>query len=371
MVNRICQYLLCSVFLATLVLGSYFGLYSTHRNNSEIENRRLADLPQHPENWQEFLQWPQQLEKYYQDHFGFRFTFLSLYRQLKYQLGDLPLETAILGNQPGWIFYNNPNDGDPVGDYRNINRYSDTELQAMIGDLKRKHDWFTQRGIVYVFVIAPSKHTIYPEYLPQHITPLPQENMRDQLKNALQQYPEITVLDLSEPLLSAKKPDQLLYYKADSHWNEQGINIAQYHLAQQVAQHFPEAIQPHFYTPNEYHPAQVYYGDLAQYTGLKEQFTEYRNKPILPDCTTDPIPSLENYNRMFTSHCPHNSIRALVFRDSFFTHLQPYVSAYFAQATFVWEKIRLSKAEQLVQQHSPHIVIEQWAERFLPRRITP
>jgi hypothetical protein len=57
----------------------------------------------------------------------------------------------------------------------------------------------------------------------------------------------------------------------------------------------------------------------------------------------------------------------LVFRDSFFKWLQPYLSQYANRATFIWNRMNPAQYEQAMEVINPDVVIETWAERVLIR----
>lgn len=235
--QKIQNFIILVVFLSSIALLSIFGMVLPKNSNDALEKYRISQLPKKPEDLSQWLKLPKEINAYYANHFGYRFPLLSLYRHLKFVLGDAPLKTALFGNAPGWIFYKSKTDGDIIGDYRNINSYSPKQLQSIVSRLLAKQKFLAQQGVKFLYVIAPSKHYIYPEYLPAYIKSLEKENKIEQLVSELKKHPKFNFVYLT-PLLQQVKYEQLLYYKGDTHWNSLGANIAQYEIAKEIKQLF-------------------------------------------------------------------------------------------------------------------------------------
>ena len=67
----------------------------------------------------------------------------------------------------------------------------------------------------------------------------------------------------------------------------------------------------------------------------------------------------------FITECRTNAPKALIFRDSFFINLQPYMSQYLAKTVYVWEWPDLTLLKKYMQYNQPDIVIEARVERHL------
>jgi hypothetical protein len=363
--------LLIFYFVSSLLIPALFGLFLPKNTNSLIEQRRLANLPEHPSSMNDLIRWKQQIEKYYQDHFGLRYSYLYLFRHLKYLIGDSPADLAIFGNKKGWLFYNRKTDGDIIGDYRNINQYTRNQLESMIQHLKSKQQWLANQGIEYLFVLAPSKHYIYPEYLPDHVTRVNQINLSDQLANELINHPEIHFIYLKPKLIRAKNSsNELLYYKADSHWNYYGANVAQYEIAKTIQRLFPNKIQADANLMKSIN-YETHHGDHSRYMGIESYFEESIATPKLNKCATENKPNDLEFNKTFSTHCLATGLKTIVFRDSYFSNLQPFISTYFNKATFVWSKMKFNTAQTFIDEDKPDLIIEEWVDRYLPDTFSP
>lgn len=333
---------------------------------SDLEKRTLAALPAAPQSLKELKSYPKSLETYYQDHFGFRETLTYLYKRMQYAIGDSPSENVLIGRD-GWLFLDGDRFLDPVGDYRNLNTYSQQEITQLAAYLIGKQRWLAKQHIKYIFVIAPNKHTIYSEKLPSRIKKAGPCSAVDQLVAAVGHHPDFHMVDLREPLLSAKTDDRLLYYKTDTHWNDLGANVAQFELAKKLADLFPGRIRPRSYEDRLFDRRYRKGGDLAYFIGLPNIFDEIEYRPLWDDPCTPRLTAIEQESRKpLITECPDARITALIFRDSFFSAVQPFLGTYFQQATYIWQYAHFDTLAEYIQKRKPDVVIEEWAERVHP-----
>jgi hypothetical protein len=64
--------------------------------------------------------------------------------------------------------------------------------------------------------------------------------------------------------------------------------------------------------------------------------------------------------------CDTQKLNAVIFRDSFFSALQPYFSRYFNRSTYIWEAMNYTSLVKYVEQEQPDIVIDEMIERGYP-----
>ena len=60
-----------------------------------------------------------------------------------------------------------------------------------------------------------------------------------------------------------------------------------------------------------------------------------------------------------------NLPRALIYHDSFFTALEPFVSPLFSEAEYIWKQFR-EEDKEYVLQYKPDIIIFEAVERYAP-----
>lgn len=100
---------------------------------------------------------------------------------------------------------------------------SQKEIDSWTDKLKTLQSWYNNRGIKFVIVIAPNKHTIYKDKLPYWMQYDGKTITDDIVEYANKK--NINILDLRTSLMNKKKnDDSLLYFKSDTHWNLLGAS---------------------------------------------------------------------------------------------------------------------------------------------------
>ncbi len=358
--------LLTIMFLAGIFAPLLKGLLEPDASISAREKRSLAALPERPGSLADVQRYPRRFDDYYADHFGFRETLVSWYKQLKYALGDAPSADVILGRN-GWVFLGGIAKGytkyaDPVGDARHVNRYTPETLAAMANYLVAVKNWLAVRGVRYLFVVAPNKHSIYPENLPPWLVPEYPDSALDQLLAYVREHTDVPVLDLRPVLLRAKEHGEVYYYH-DSHWNWLGANHAQQAIREEIEKLIPGSLDATLFPMKK---GQEREGDLHAFLGMLP-----RMRPALvPDFKGDCQPRLEPPGAaprdVHSQYCDRGRLQVLVYRDSFFSHLEPYLSRVFARLTSIWTKVDKTSLQAQLDKNKPDLVIEEWVERNLP-----
>ena len=309
-----------AVFIAAICLPGLRTIVTHQGNLSSTEKRLLEQLPNWPHSFEQAESFPKKLDDYFKDNFGFRNQLLDVYYEFKYWLKDATGSDVIYGTEPGWLFYNNKST-DPIGDYRNINQFSAENLAQFIDYLKFKQQWLADKNIAYLFVLTPSKPYIYPEFLPKHLTRLTQNNVKTQLANALASQPEINYLDLTDVMLQNKN-QQLLYFKADTHWNYFAGNLAQFEIIKTINQIMKTTFNAYLYKPTEFNFQWHHQGDLAFLLKAGEHFKEPLFKPDFNQCTEIDYMLSLSADSEYKTLCEGGKLNVLIFHDSFFNLIQ-------------------------------------------------
>ncbi len=238
-----------------------------------------------------------------------------------------------------------------------------------IAKLKERLDKIAETGAKYgiktILIMGPNKCSIYPEYLPETVTPSAIKYSSFFLKK-LKENPNLIVYDPTQDLLAAKKTEGFLYWMTDTHWNAKGAFIA-YSGFTKVA-HLP--LPDIRFTSGPAHP-----GDLIGIAKLKNfplhaednweiiwknppRWTEKRN-PYSRE-TEFGTPSLVTNTQALSS------AYVWVVGDSFSTGLKPYFNATFRHVRYVGHlKHTLKKLPRQIQEAKikPDMIILIKAER--------
>lgn len=357
----------CVVLCIMIFTPFFLGIVQADKDVSTSEKRVLAQLPPTPKTLDDLSNYPQLFETYYADHFGLRDWLAKRYKTLKYKLGDSPSTDLTLGKD-GWLFLGNVKESytkflDPFGDVRHKNLYSDIELIKFAENISSFEAWLAARGISYIFVIPPNKHTIYFDKLPSYIKKEGPQSALDQLVAYLQKHTTVNVMDLRELLLDARKNHDV-YHKTDSHWNHYGANRAQYEILKTVETLLPESKSAKLY---EMKLHKLYTGDLAGMLGVDLK-GDINPKPVFKnDCSPKIDPIKVEAPKVNTWRCDTQKLTALVYHDSFFSAVKPYFIRYFSQSTYVPTAANPASVKKIIAADKPDILIEEWVERKLPR----
>lgn len=346
--------------IATPLLGQLAG---TGAATSRAESRRASSRPAVAWNARALVKLPADWTAYFDGHFAFRLDVIRWYNHLAWQwLGISPSPTVLKGRD-GWLFY--ADDG-ALQDYLSERPFAPADLEQWRQTLQHSNDWLAARHIRYLFVVAPDKHVIYPEYMPPGIHPLQHPSRLDQLVTYLEQHTTVDIVDLRAPLLAAKAHDRV-YHRTDSHWNDAGAFVAYSQIADRLLRWFPAVIP---WTRDEFREeVHVTPGlDLADMLGLSDVISERRRdfvplkrrrarivEPAHPD------PDFEE-GRLVTVVDNPDLPRAVVFRDSFMSALIPFLSEHFQRAVYLWQN---DFDPDVVRQEQPTVVIQELVGRRL------
>jgi hypothetical protein len=313
-----------------------------------------------------------ELEAYYNDHFGFRNKLIRTNNTWKKKwFREAPASSLpALEGLDGWYYYA----GGQMGDhFSGAVLFTEAKLESWRQLLEARYEWLKERGIAYVFAVAPNKESIYPEYLPPWLRARGARTKTDQFFSYMRAHSKVPVVDLRAALRDAKNGEPL-FQSADTHWNELGAFIAYQAVLQALAQQVPEL---HPMTRDEFAwqwmPETKGSGDLARILGQQDQIKE-RN---LVDAKANPSLSIlqslelspERLKREWKPRTepwvtinPQASGKVVVFHDSFAGGWLKFLGQNFHEVIYLWE-YHLDK--EFLEREKPDIVIDEILERFL------
>lgn len=371
--------LLTAMFLIVLFAPPLKMTVTKNAGISIAEQRKLVSFPELELTKESIEQFPNGFEAFIRDHFGFRNIFIRYHNYIKAMwLKKSPASNIVLGKK-NWLFYTGDMGGDIIEDFRGLSPFSRLQLEALTDLMEKKKQWLLNQGIRYLFVIAPNKHTIYPECVPDRFNQVSPNRRFVQLVDYINTHTAgESFLDLQPPLIKNKK-NELLYYKTDSHWNGQGAFIAYQAIIDKLSRWFPEIKdnpEMALYSKQE---NESQGSGLAQMLSLAPFYTDREiNFRLKANCARDiTIDGLEEAltarpgTISFAKGCKKSSLRAIVFRDSFFVPIVPLLSEHFEQVVYVWDYYDRDTLTKLIQLVKPDVVIEEHVERFLYTNFNP
>ncbi len=359
---------LIAAFFALIWLPLADSLLHWDKTPSPNENRALAARPEFKPTLAGVRAFSAGFEAYFNDHFGFRRRLVRLNQHLKWQVFRHARTSSALAGKDGWLFFSG---GVMLDDVRGAHPFTTGELEGWRRLLEGRRDWLAQRGIRYLFVVPPEKHTVYPEHLPDWLVQAPRERRRiGQFLHHMRTHSDVPVLDLHETMLAAKKLG-ILYRQTDTHWNQLGAFVASREVIRAAAGLGIAATPPDL-SAFEATPAELPQGDLARMLGSGKHFTDRGDIVLSP---SRPLPPYE-YRKMegtlpkdrepdFGTIVTKNAAgtgTVLMFHDSFAEPWFRFLGHSFAQATFVWEQNWDKRVFDMVK---PDLVIDEMIERYV------
>ncbi len=357
------KWLLASSFLAALWLplaDTWIGLDPAPK---VVELRVPAAWPEFSWAPEVVRQLPKAIESYYDDHFGFRNSLIRLNNRLRLITGSNLHDTPVIVGKDEWVYINAG--GGLLDDRRAVRLYTDAELEEYGKQLVQRRDLLAALGIPYLYVLAPDKHSVYPEFLPDRIRRAREVDRTDQLMNHLETRTDLDVLDLRKVLLPAKR-EQTLYSSNGSHWNDYGAYLAYVAIQNRVAERFP-AVAPLPLDAFEVAP-QRRRGDVARMLGLADlMFSDYLEVKLRgPSRSAETkegvagLKGLPKHRQPFAHEIEDPTLpRVVMFRDSFTNALLPFLGQHYQRIAYYWTNF----IPMVVRHEKPDLVIEERAER--------
>jgi alginate O-acetyltransferase complex protein AlgJ len=344
---------ICAVLLWLPTLDTFFHFDHTPPFK---EKRVLARFPQFKSGLGGLKKYVAGLEACFNDHFGYRNRLIFWHTKWTHDFLRSSSVPKVLIGKDGWLFWA----GDQmVEHYRGVNQFTPQELEDWKTLLEHRRDWLAQRGIKYIFVIAPDKQSIYPEYLPDWMTKVRLETKLDQFFAYMHSHSTVEVLDLRPALRDAKKTAPT-YFKNDAHWNFFGGFLACHEIATELSKQMP-GIKPLSLDSFELKNTTRNFGDLEMFLGMDltdDKAVSLNPKPSLP--VLGMSEQVESQQGSFFSTNPVIQGNAIVFRDSFAFFMEPYLGYHFGKVSYIW---RQGLKAESIESEKPIVVISEMVER--------
>lgn len=345
------------------LLDSWLDLDQTPRSNEKRELAAFPKLTPGTEGAREFFSG---LDNYYADHFGLRNWLVHRQRQWKRKWFGERAGPNVIEGRDGWYFYT----GARMIDHATGRaRFDEAALHAWRDLLETRRNWLAARGIAYLFVVPPDKHTVYPEYLPDWLRDATAPGKLSQLVDYMKANSTVPVLDLRLALTDAKKTSRQ-YWFTDTHWNMEGGFVAYQAVVRAMALQLP-GTKPLDATQFSRSSATKSGGDLATLLGqrdlMEKDFVELTPLPPLKGLAMSADASI--YPKAWPKDTePQMSLNpdavgtAIVFRDSFANGWLPFLGYHFNRLILIWD---YRWNPDLIEREKLQVVIDEILERYM------
>lgn len=357
-------------FIVCALLFFAFPILKFNRNGtiSEKENRALAAKPIlfKDKNFNEKIF--SEYDAYFNDRFGGRNKLIVLNNAVNKLLhaNSIIANKLALQGQNGWLYYLGDNN---LNDFFKTNLLDQNELISFKGKTENAIKWCEANGIKYLFLICPNKHSVYPEnYLfarPKGIT------RTDQIIKILKDL-NVPYIFPRDYLISKKSEYTFpLYYETGTHWNQLAAMLTSQLLIEKMHSFFPNYMFPKI----KYRIEKI---EKSTYDSIQFML----NLPPALNTRIICAPTEKKYSDLYTyiknegidgiiTRASNPSLpRALIFRDSFFVALEPFVSPFFSETEYHWRQFCETDKEYILQ-YKPDIIIFEAVERYAPIILNP
>ncbi|AHJ12262.1 alginate O-acetyltransferase AlgX-related protein [Sulfurospirillum multivorans] len=301
-----------------------------------------------------------------------------IYKKFNYSMN----QAQVIAGKDDFLFLGNNYDN-VLHKTNGIYKPTNEEINNWTNKLKDLQKWYEERGINFVIVIAPNKHSIYKEKLPNWM----QYDGKTITDNIVEQsnLKDINILDLRN-IISNNKKDKLLYFKTDTHWNNLGASIAYSETINYINNKFNLNLQkPNYTIKDQFGPS----GDLSSFlkinTILDEKYENsyilnfennqevchgniIKNNGILEKCNNklNPIMGINAQPQYIINKNIKDNKKLLLLCDSFGTATSELYNLTF-NTIWKWHygQINGEKLSNFVEENKPDLVIYQIVERAL------
>ncbi|OHE56486.1 MAG: hypothetical protein A2Z47_04180 [Thermodesulfovibrio sp. RBG_19FT_COMBO_42_12] len=305
------------------------------------------------------------IERYFNDHFIFRSQLINAKSWIDYNLFRSPISSKVHIGKDNWLYLD-----EELFDYTNGGCKDKEKIRELAFQLNELERMLELSGKKFIFIVAPNKSTIYPEYVDiDQIRLGCQKSRYDILLESFKEYPVRNIIRLDNVLNAAKRREQV-YFKTDTHWNVYGAKLAShailshlYHIYQLSLsrQQFPDIkISPYTYSGDL---AQMLSLDISENSGYPEKISYHSEFYI-----TNLKPLSNGYPCFRATAKPSDNElllpMAILYRDSFMNVPVRFLTSSFEQLDVYWT-YNIPTEEGKEDLYSSNIVLIEIVERNL------
>lgn len=211
LIKRICcllMLLLCLLPLAVFVVAG---------PSAASANERLAAKPRLTADGKLNPDVLSDTAEYFAGRFGLRQTLITANAALDAAVFRESAAKDVLLGTDGWLYY-----AETLNDYTGQAPMTERQLWCAARNLALMQEYAQTHGADFLFVCAPNKNTVYPDYMPRRYSHADAPSDLDRLEALLDEQ-SVAFCDVRQTLCGA---EALTYYRTDSHWNGYGSALA-------------------------------------------------------------------------------------------------------------------------------------------------
>lgn len=350
--------IILAVFVIVICLAWFWWLlFARFMDTENHEKRRLAELPHLSRAG--YTTFSKDLTAYIDDRLPFRNNMITLNNEIDHYVFNRSANTVVIKGKEDWFFYNPGGREDTIADYQGTDLLSEEELRQIADNCVRQRDILAAQGREFVIFIAPNKERIYPEYMPDFYGEPAERHAAGQICDYLKANTDLHVVYPYDELMQAKaRVEENIYYRTDTHWNYIGAYAGTSALLRELGIGMPAVDDPAVSIRDEGPTS----GDLAEMLNMSKQLygtdREYALRGYDEHACRKEKGNGRDLTRYRASGADPRSLYLV--RDSFGTHMLPYIGSQFAESTM---RRGQKAAGKDIAAYDPDIVVLETVER--------
>jgi hypothetical protein len=256
-----------------------------------------------------------------------------------------------------WLFLRRDSN-DVIGQQTGKVKLTRKQRRAWGRTLKRRIEIAGKAGAAWQCLVIPDKEFLYPEHLPEEITPARRRPVHDLLDIAASHEAPVHYLlgDLEQAKLRGE-----LFPKTDTHWNQRGSYVAYRAFCRKLSEQgfaIPEILERAIKWISAEAPGGLgrkLYPEVTSKT-VRADLANHRARLVFDN-------RVHNHGRvMVFEQARHEGLKAVIFGESFVQNLLIFLKESFYRLTFVHTSMMV---EGILRQENPDVVLSAPLERFL------
>lgn len=287
--------------------------------------------------------------------------------------GSMSSSSPVQVGKDGWLYLAMDRNREVLEEHRAIKPLTEAQMSTVAAIYEERRSWLAQRGISYRVAVAPNKDSVYPEFLPDAFKQVGRQSRLDQLMEYFAAHSAVEFLDLRQPLLEAKKTQQV-FFSTDSHWNVLGGFPCYQAIIASLSKDFP-ALTPMSVSDFFLERYSFLGGDLSYLLGMEDLISEDKLYLLPKRPLKGRGVSTQYFGPGYVQPAQGSQVdapalpKAVFLHDSYFWEILPFIGEHFSRAVYVWVKSATVEVPQifdkeLIEAEKPQIVVEEIAERF-------
>lgn len=352
-----------TISIVFILLISFPYINKSFRIVKDLESSENRALTEKPElNINRLDGFPTKYDEYYSDNFSLRHILIKYYNLLNLLVyKKSPVPKVIIGHD-GWFFFK----GNEDNSYRGSDPLTIDEMEQIRLEMEYRKQYLDKIGIKLYLAIAPAKVNVYPEKMPLNAYRKKVPSWCEQLNDYLIERSDINVVNLHKALWSAKS-NGLVYYKADTHWNEKGAFFAANEVLSIMNKDFP-AVKPLAFSDMVIKDTLVRRGNIIDMLanlslfqdssfiitpkdGFESSAVKKVGYPITPG-----FPYGWEYE--MEREIPESQLpKLLIISDSFGGHIFPFLAENFGRTVKIFDAWQFKLNEEIVANEKPDAIL--------------